>query len=262
MGNTHDGSKGSQFWMQKIVNEAYLKDELDKMIGEKLIWISPLEEELYKEYMIPGDEKILSKKEKLPEFENVDFSFWPKTNGRKPTFDGIAISEDRSTLYLFEAKSHLTEMISETGAGTDSLNVISKCMQEACAKLFGSDSKYNKEIWEKVEVKDKKKKQVFYQLGNRLTLLYYLNKRRDVTNLPESIKVKLVLLNIVNDYTHNDKNKIISKEKWEEHYKKVFCMMKYGDVPEGKLEEINIPENVEIIYFEPRKYNRSELSEE
>ena len=40
-------------------------------------------------------------------------------------------------------------------------------------------------------------------------------------------------------------------------------MMKYGDNSEEKLEDNKIPENVEIIYFEPSwKYNRSELLEE
>ena len=259
MSNTSNqkAEKGSKYWMQEIVNNKYLREELENKLGVKsLEWISPLENESYDEYKLT-EEKL---KEKIPSLKEVDFSFWPK-NG--PEWDAIALSEDGSELYLFEAKSHLTEMYKETGAGADSLKVISKCMQETCTKLFGSESKYNKEIWEKSEVKDKKKNPSFYQLGNRLTFLYYLNERRYVTKLSKSIKVKLVLLNIVNDYTHNDENKMIPRGKWEEHYKKVFYMMKYGNNSEEKLEEIKIPENVEIIYFEPSwKYNRSELLEE
>ena len=52
MSNTSKGrgKKGSKFWMQMVVNEPALKKELDQMIGDDLVWLSPLEEDNFSEY--------------------------------------------------------------------------------------------------------------------------------------------------------------------------------------------------------------------
>ena len=61
MSNTSKGRgvKGSKFWMQMIPNTG-LKEEFDKIIGEELEWISPLEgeEKLYEEYELGSKEMI------------------------------------------------------------------------------------------------------------------------------------------------------------------------------------------------------------
>ena len=86
MSNTSKGRgvKGSKFWMQMIPNTG-LKEEFDKIIGEELEWLSPLEGEeiLYEEYE-------LGAKEMITELGITDvsiFDFWPK---RQPQWDGIA----------------------------------------------------------------------------------------------------------------------------------------------------------------------------
>ena len=67
--------KGSKYWMQEIVNNEFLRKELEnKLKNESLEWISPLESESYDEYKLTEDKL----KKKIPDLQDVDFSFWPK----------------------------------------------------------------------------------------------------------------------------------------------------------------------------------------
>ena len=54
MSNTDKGRgrKGSKFWMQVVVEDNTMQNELNRMIGEDLEWISPLAgpEEIFDEY--------------------------------------------------------------------------------------------------------------------------------------------------------------------------------------------------------------------
>ena len=86
----------------------------------------------------------------------MDFSFWPK-NG--PEWDAIALSEDGSELYLFEAKSYEKEMLSNMRATSDeSIEKIRKSMRKVCEDVY--KNKYDSSLWEKE----------YYQIGNRLNL--------------------------------------------------------------------------------------------
>ena len=75
----------------------------------------------------------------------------------------------------------------------------------------------------------------YYQLGNRLTFLYELNKKVNIKHYKIK-KVELVLLNVVNDSTFIK----TEKQEWEQHYKDVFNKM-IGD--EG------VPDKVRLVYF-------------
>lgn len=200
MSNTSKGkgTKGSKFWMQEVVNTD-LQKELNAAIGEELIWLSPLkgvnsdylEYELRQQYICNAIGITEEQRKRI-------FSFWPN---RQPQWDGIALSEDKKTLYLVEAKAHLKELRSKISAGKESRTLIEKSMEEVFSTYYADG---NFLYW----------KDVYYQLGNRLT---FLNKLNEIS--PETgIKVKLVLLNFVGDYTY----KSTTKKQWENHYKEVF----------------------------------------
>lgn len=111
------GRKGSEKWLQKVVNECpYL---LDREIYHKLMpspskiqWLSPLEADNYSEY---SDKDFLDRLEiSLLKFHLN--KFWPD-NG--PRWDGLG-KTDREQILLVEAKSHVAELVSTTGASDPS----------------------------------------------------------------------------------------------------------------------------------------------
>lgn len=116
---------------------------------------------------------------------------------------------------MVEAKAHLRELNSNISAGEKSKLLITKTMKE----IF--NNKYSKGNFDKWL-------SGYYQLGNRITFLEKLNEISKETGM----KVKLVLLNFVDDYTYIP----TSEEKWKEHYKSVFIeMLGKEDVPDDTL---------------------------
>lgn len=221
MSNASKGKaiKGSKFWMQTVVN-SNLQSELNSLIGADLTWLSPLKDE-YLEYKLNQEDICKEVLGVEGEQKKKIFSFWP---GNQPQWDGIALSKDKKTLYLVEAKAHLSELDSKLSASSNtSVKLIKDSMKEVFQKHYSS-GKF--EMWI-----DR-----YYQLGNRLTFLNKLNDVYDITG----IKVKLVLLNFVEDYTY----KLTTEDEWKEHYKKVFYNMTGNENP---------PEDVIVINFLVRK---------
>ncbi|QLY81241.1 hypothetical protein [Clostridium intestinale] len=226
MSNTSKGpaTKGSKFWMQYIVN-SNLKNNLNNHIGCNLQWLSPLkgknndylEYELRQNYIcntigINDSEK------------NEIFSFWPN---RQPQWDGIALSQDGRTIYLVEAKAHLSELKSKISASSEtSRSLIVSSMREVF-ELYYPGGKFS--LW----------RNGYYQLANRLTFLHKLNERLKVKNL----EVKLLLLNFVGDYTYKPTDFI----EWETHYNEVFKdMIGVESTPENVI-VINFPVDTECV---------------
>lgn len=222
MSNTSNlrAAKGSKFWMQEIVNDNLLAARLEELLGEKnLRWLSPLQSESYKEYQLK-ESKIFSEvlglsREKFQQ----KFSFWP-TN--QPHWDALATSLDGKILYLFEAKAHLKELFSKIKASNvESTKKITSSMHEVFVTLSESETANFANWTEK-----------YYQLGNRLTFLHFMNEM----TLPKVCRAVLVLLNITNDKTYIS----TPKEDWERHYEEVFSEMLGKKFP---------PPNVRVIYF-------------
>lgn len=220
MSNTSKGKgvKGSKYWIQIVVNSDQ-RDKLNAAIGDRLIWISPLENEQFAEYQL--------KQSKIRNSLNIDqkyskeiFSFWP---ARQPQWDGIAISEDKSTLYLIEAKSHLNELKSKISARSESSRqLIVKTMEEVISRNYPKGSI---DLW----------LNVYYQLGNRITFLHKMNDINKTTGL----KVKLVLLNFTEDPTYKPTTAV----QWNNHYKEVFKgMFGFETTPQDVL-LVNFPVN-------------------
>lgn len=221
MSNTSNSvaNKGSKFWMQKIVNENAHAKKFEEILGERLNFLSPLASESYKEYQL-RDSKIFSDLLGLTksEFDN-QFSFWAKN---QPHWDAIATSIDGKILYLFEAKAHLKELRSKFSAtDKNSIEKITNSMHDVFEKIsVGANANFKNWI------------EKYYQLGNRLTFLHYMN----LMKFPKIQRTILILLNVVNDKTYIP----TSQEEWQQHYDEVFLEMTGKNYP---------PENVQMIYF-------------
>ena len=102
-------TKGSQKWIQILVNEKtnvlnnQIKTSLSLPIDEEIQWRSPLAIDHYIEYK---DEEFLYALEIDPLKSKLDF--WPKCG---PRWDAQLSSSGK--LFLVEAKSHITELISD-----------------------------------------------------------------------------------------------------------------------------------------------------
>lgn len=207
------GEKGSKFWMQ-MIPDTLLKQEFDRLLDDRLLWLSPLAEENYREYELR--EEPVRKALGIPE-NGGEFDFWPR---RQPQWDGIAVSEDTGTLYLVEAKAHLKELESSCTAGEHSRKVIIDTMLDVHDRYY-SGGNFSKWL------------EGYYQLGNRLTFLHKM-KEMKLEKYPD---VKLILLNIVRDYTYRPTD----LEDWKTHYSDVFQIMTGSERP---------PSDVLIIYYD------------
>lgn len=197
------GIKGSKYWIQTVIEDECLRNKLDSMIGEPLVWISPLagSKNTYDEYELK-DSYVCDQMGVSTDDAQSLFSFWPK---RQPQWDGLAFDSTGHTLYLIEAKAHLAELDSKCSASNpESKALILKSMQTIHDRYF---PKGNFDSW----VNN------YYQLGNRLTFLRILNEK----SFGHINAVKLVLLNFVND----QKYKPTTEHEWLEHYENVWFEM-------------------------------------
>lgn len=214
MSNTSKGLglKGSKFWMQAIVN-TQLKNELNHTIGDDIEWLTPLShQENYSEYDLkhPYIAKITG-------ISKQNYSFWPS---RQPQWDAIGINHEKKIIYLVEAKAHLDELFSKMSASSqESIDLITKSMRTV---FEAYQSKGNFDYW----------MNKYYQLGNRLTFLAKMNDIKAQTGY----QFELVLLNIVNDFTHRP----TTTEAWNNHYLNVLNEM---------IGQDTAPKNVKIINF-------------
>jgi hypothetical protein len=147
-----EASKGSQKWIQKLINEKpQILDALvrqNKFITEKddIKWLSPREDDSYAEYRDEACLKLLNIT--LKDYPLNDF--WPK-NG--PQWDALGKSTS-GKLFLVEAKSHIPELISTLKASNPSSEKMLKSLKQT-KQNFGSKADFD---WSKT----------FYQYTNRL----------------------------------------------------------------------------------------------
>jgi hypothetical protein len=157
--------KGSQKWIQKLVNEkpdllnSLIRTQIDLPETDTITWHSPLAEDGYAEYQ---DQTFLDLLDitltKVPLSD-----FWPL---KGPVWDGLGKSET-GEVFLVEAKSHISEVLSPgTGAGVKSLKKIKKSLDKTKSFLHST----TKHDWTST----------FYQYTNRLAHLYLLRALNEI----------------------------------------------------------------------------------
>jgi len=156
-------NKGSQKWIQKLINEqpehlnSQIRIELNLPRDEHIQWLSPLKDDDYSEYRDQEFLDLLGVKLK----EKPLADFWPK---RGPQWDALGKSSS-GKLLLVEAKSHIRELISTMQAKDhDSARKIRKSLQET-KRFLGSKAEFDWSCG-------------FYQYVNRLAHLYLLRENR------------------------------------------------------------------------------------
>lgn len=191
-----------KYWVRNIVNnDTFILNE--KIVSKdtrikSIEWLSPLENENYREYML--NSPLLLEKLNNSEFilKKEDLSFWPQ---RQPVWDGIAVAtmqdSQEKMIILLENKSSIKELTSKLSSKNEvNKRLILDSMKETYDEL-GIKGDFNKWFDE------------YYQIANRFTFMHQLIKK--------GYKVKLVFLNIVNDHMYNN----ISKSQWVEEYCKM-----------------------------------------
>jgi hypothetical protein len=153
--------KGSQKWVQKLINEKptalnnYLIHSLNLPKDEQIKWLSPLKSENYVEYHDSGFLQKIGKETLTPKL----LVFWP--NGG-PRWDALGVSAS-GLVFLVEAKSHIPELISMSKAeDKQSIEKIHRSLGET-KRALGSKSDYP---WTAP----------FYQYANRLAHVHFLKQ--------------------------------------------------------------------------------------
>ncbi|MBT2693535.1 hypothetical protein [Bacillus sp. ISL-55] len=201
--------KGSRFLLQNYVNNNQGKlNELILMSSPSLLafidkeltieWKSPLKRSGYREYRNEFVELEDEWKDKRIQLEK----YWPKIG---PQWDGIAVVKGKNGnlgLLLVEAKSHLKELRSKIQAkDVDSRALIENTIAEVKTSV---ESNAPIEVW----------LEQYYQLSNRLTYLYLLNKK-------VGIPTWLILVNFVDDVAHIP----TATSEWILHYQDVYTSL-------------------------------------
>ena len=206
--------------MQEIVQNH--PECINQALGNiKLHWISPLKPN-YQEYQLRSTEIIerIWKSSKNKDLFHKDF--WPSM-GRNPEWDRIAI--DGTTLYLFEAKSHKSEV---KGYKYVSNELIKQTLENTFKKINENNDEINKTAWFKS----------YYQYANRLAFLTRFNDFIGTADI--TIKnVILVFLDFVNDPTMKEYNDVPKNEnEWVTFYEnEVYPEM---NISKEKLQSIGV----------------------
>ena len=196
--------KGSYKRMSELVDKK--PDLIEEIVGEKISWICPKD----------GKERQLNSKDILKRLgldENLFEEFWPK---RSPQWDGMFIAKDTATLYLIEAKSHLTEISSGNRLSKECSEDHKKNYLMKCKTLRSTMSYFN------VMVDDNIWLHKYYQISNRIAFHLKVKEK-----LPTDIinNVKLIFLNFVNDPDWKEEKKQASENDWEKKYNKILKEM-------------------------------------
>ena len=228
MSNTSLGAatKGSKFQMQRLTLPEN-QNKFNKFMGERFNWFSPLLEDKFREYRM--NSPILLKEIGISQTIKKKYlsSFWPSP---QPQWDGIAWGKD-NTLFLFEAKSHISEIIpGRDGDPKNDKKKYDSIMQSANLLFDIEDTDNNREIWCKK----------YYQISNRIA---FTNQLREISKVSKSeVRYKnviLIFLNFVNDMTwEKEQLTVDSSQIWEQHYSKTI-LPELG-ISKEKLEKQNI----------------------
>ncbi|HZK55524.1 MAG TPA: hypothetical protein VFC84_15230 [Desulfosporosinus sp.] len=199
--------QGSRLYLQEYM--AHAKDELSEFIiaaspsllafmegKTKIEWKSPLAKDDFYEYRDDFLKVLGLEQETYQEANHRLIAFWPKIG---PQWDGLAIVEGNNReigLLLVEAKAHITETKSSLKAESQvSIDLINQSIAIAQGYYGLEETKWT---------------QNYYQLGNRIAFLYFMN---EILHIP----TWLVLLNFT-----DGAYKTTSRGEWLAHYHEIY----------------------------------------
>jgi len=175
-----NGTKGSLFWIQVLINE-YPKVLYKAVVEQTHIhdhhihWLSPLKVDQFAEYRDDSFIETLG----LGQFKEQLKEFWPR-NG--PQWDALGRCSEKGPYFLVEAKANAPEILSSSKAKSEkSIELIRRRLSET-AQAFGCTPN---EHWTKS----------YYQYANRLAQLHFL---RSIC----CVDAYLLLIYFVDDTTH------------------------------------------------------------
>ena len=203
MNNDLNEKVSAKYWLRKMINENN-GIELSNKILEKdtridtITWLSPLQNENYREYMLNSPIMLQKLYQNKLLLSREELNFWPQ---REPLWDAIGVGNmkdsEEKILVLVENKSNLKELRSKLASKNENnKRLILDTMKETYDEL-GIKGDFNKWF------------DTYYQIANRITFMHQLMKK--------GYKVKVVFLNIVEDYMYNN----ISKTQWVDEYCKM-----------------------------------------
>ena len=218
--------RGSYKRMRELVLDQN-KHLIEEMINEPIVWICP---QIGNDAELQLNGKGLMKLLDLP--ENFFDGFWPR---RAPQWDGLFISKVSKTLYLIEAKSHITEISKgnyEPKSGVRNYET----------KIYNYNMKCNslRNVMKYFNVNDDRNNywlHHYYQIANRLA---FLLKIKEACPNKEIKDAKLIFLNFVNDPDWLKSNKQASDEEWNKKYETILNKM--------GITEIDLSDNDAFIW--------------
>jgi hypothetical protein len=191
--------KGSQRWIQRLVNDA--PDRLNQAIGIGHIhWRSPVADDDFAEYR---DGAFLARLNVSPERRPLS-AFWP-TGG--PQWDALGVAASGEAV-LVEAKAHVNELYSPASAASESSLARIQLSLRECRRALGVRDEYD---WSKQ----------CYQYANRLAHAHWLEALNGVP-------VRLVFLYLIGDVDMNGPN---TMEEWGAAIQTVHHMLGLVHVP-------------------------------
>ncbi|HUV32749.1 MAG TPA: hypothetical protein VMW31_04185 [Devosiaceae bacterium] len=169
-----EGARGSLKWIQRAVNDR--PDLLNAAVSsvasdiKDIDWRSALRTDNFAEYRDGAALHVLGLSGLAPDLSE----FWPR---RGPQWDALGVSST-GAIVLVEAKAHVAEMLSPpTQAGQKSRARIEAALAETADGLGARPLA----PWS----------DAFYQLANRLAMLWFLTQR--------GVDARLILVNFVGD---------------------------------------------------------------
>lgn len=217
----HVTQKGSQKWLQMIINEKseFLNTEIRRKFGlpkdEGIQWLSPLKRDNYAEYRDQEFIDLLGVKLTRIPLAN----FWPRGG---PQWDALGKGSS-GILFLVEAKSHIHELISTMQAkGERSREKIQKSLEET-KRFLNSNAKTD---WASP----------FYQYTNRLAHLYLLRQNQ--------LPAYLVFVYFTNDLEMNGPTTV---DEWKGAIKLLYSYLGIG---RHKLQNFITDVFIDVTHFE------------
>lgn len=208
MSNTSVGlaNKGSKLAIQRLSLSSNTQ-LLNKILCDKLEWFSPKQQDDFREYRM-NNPVLLNALGITEELKKKYFrGFWPSP---QPAWDGIAKGENNK-LYLFEAKSYLSEIVPSKDKNPDNDMMKYGSIMSTASRLFNiEDTPINRKIW----CND------YYQISNRITFQQRLLDISKSNNVKYD-DVMMVFLNFINDRTWEKEKLMVSSDMvWDDYYDK------------------------------------------